>query len=92
MLRPKQRSAQTLTMPAPIGGWNATNSLATMGPTEAVIIDNWFCLPTELQQRKGYTQWATGLTGDVKSFLTYDSATGTHQFFAVSGSGLRAID
>lgn len=87
MLRPKQRSAQTLTMPAPIGGWNATNSLATMGPTEAVIIDNWFCLPTELQQRKGYTQWATGLTGSVKSFLTYDSATGTHQFFAVSGSG-----
>lgn len=87
MRQPKRRTAQTVTLTAPIGGLNTATSLATMAPTEAVIMDNWFCLPTELQLRKGYTQWATGLTGTVKSFLTYDSQTGTHQFFAVSGSG-----
>mgnify|MGYP003345363522 CR=1 FL=1 len=87
MLRPKQRTAQTITVTAPVGGWNAVSSLASMPPSEAVIIDNWFCLPTELQIRKGYTEWATGLTGNATSFIIYDSQTGTHKIFAVAGSG-----
>ena len=60
MLRPKRQSSSTITVTAPIGGWNAVTQLAAMSPNEAVVIDNWFCLPTELQVRKGYTEWATG--------------------------------
>ena len=88
MLRPKQRTAQTITVTAPVGGWNAVSSLASMNPSEAVVCDNWFCLPTELMIRQGYTEWVTGMTGTVKSFLAYDSQTGYHDFFAVAGSGL----
>ena len=87
MLRPKRRSAQSITVTAPVGGWNAVNSLASMEVNEAVIIDNWYCLPTELQLRRGYTPWATGLDGNVNSFITYDAPDGTAKFFAATDTG-----
>ncbi len=87
MLRPKSRSAQTITTTAPVGGWNVINSLASMGANEAVIIDNWFCLPTELKLRRGYTSWATGLDGEVNSFIPYDAPNGNVQFFAATDTG-----
>ena len=86
MLRPKRQSAQTVTVTAPIGGWNAVSSLASMSPNEAVIIDNWFCLPTEIMLRRGYTPWATGITGNVQSFITYNPSSGSNQFFAVANN------
>ena len=84
MLRPKRQTSGTVTVTAPIGGWNAVNQLAAMSPNEAVIIDNWFCLPTELQSRKGYTLWASGIAGDIESFITYDGQDGVSRVFAVA--------
>jgi len=84
MLRPKRQTSGTVTVTAPIGGWNAVNQLAAMSPNEAVIIDNWFCLPTELQSRKGYTLWSSGIAGNVESFITYDGQDGTIHNFAVA--------
>jgi hypothetical protein len=90
MLRPKRQSSNTVTVTAPIGGWNAVNQLATMSPNEAVIIDNWFCLPTELQSRKGYTLWSSGITGTIESFITYEGQNGQISRFAVAISGSSA--
>ena len=84
MLRPKRQTSGTVTVTAPIGGWNAVNQLAAMSPNEAVIIDNWFCLPTELQSRKGYTLWSSGIAGDIESFITYDGQDGVSRVFAVA--------
>ena len=84
MLRPKRQTSSTVTVTAPIGGWNAVNQLASMSPNEAVIIDNWFCLPTELQSRKGYTLWCEGVTGNIESFITYDGQDGQISMFAVA--------
>lgn len=84
MLRPKRQTSNTVTVTAPIGGWNAINQLASMSPNEAVIIDNWFCLPTELQSRKGYTLWSSGITGNIESFITYDGQDGQISMFAVA--------
>lgn len=84
MLRPKRQTSATVTVTAPIGGWNAVNQLAAMSPNEAVIIDNWFCLPTELMTRKGYSEWATGITGNVQSFINYSPASGVIEFYAVA--------
>lgn len=90
MLRPKRQTSNTVTVTAPIGGWNAVNQLAAMSPNEAVIIDNWFCLPTELQSRKGYTLWAENVTGNIESFITYDGQNGQISRFAVAVSGAAA--
>ena len=92
MLRPKRQSSSTVTVTAPTGGWNVISSLATMPPSDAVVMDNWFCLPTELMVRKGYTSWATGITGDVKSFINWDAPNGTSEIYAVAdNSGSCAI-
>lgn len=84
MLRPKRQTSATLTVTAPVGGWNVVSSLATMPPSDAVVIDNWFCLPTELMVRKGYTEWATGIDGDVQSFINWDAPDGTSEIYAVA--------
>ena len=51
----KQNTATTTSVPAPIGGWNARDSLANMSPTDAVQLVNWFPTPTDVTMRKGYT-------------------------------------
>jgi hypothetical protein len=51
----KQNTATTTSVPAPVGGWNARDSLANMSPTDAVQLVNWFPTPTDVSMRKGYT-------------------------------------
>ena len=53
--RPKQNTAKTASVPAPIGGWNGRDSLANMSPTDAVQLVNWYPTPTDVTMRKGYT-------------------------------------
>jgi len=78
--RPKQNTAKTASVPAPIGGWNARDSLANMSPTDAVQLINWFPTPTDVTMRKGYTVGSilTTSTG-VKtiSSITYVNTTAT---------------
>jgi hypothetical protein len=52
----KQNTASTTSIPSPIGGWNARDSLAQMAPTDAVELVNWYPTPTDVTLRKGYTQ------------------------------------
>jgi hypothetical protein len=53
--RAKQNTAKTASVPAPIGGWNARDSLANMSPTDAVQLVNWYPTPTDVTMRKGYS-------------------------------------
>jgi hypothetical protein len=52
----KQNTASTTSIPSPIGGWNARDSLAQMAPTDAVELVNWYPTPTDVTLRRGYTQ------------------------------------
>ena len=79
--RAKSRS---VSVTAPVGGWNARDSLADMPAADAVIMQNWFPLTTEVTLRKGYTQWATGISGQVESMFVYAGAT-TNKLFAAAG-------
>lgn len=76
----KQNTASTTSVPAPIGGWNARDSLANMSPTDAVQLVNWYPTPTDVTMRKGYTVTSilTTSTG-VKtiSSITYVGTTAT---------------
>jgi hypothetical protein len=79
--RAKSRS---VSVTAPVGGWNARDSLADMPPADAVIMLNWFPLTTEVTLRKGYTEWATGISGQVESLFVYAGST-TNELFAAAG-------
>lgn len=85
--QPKKFSATTASIPAPIGGWNARDSLAEMAPTDAVQLTNFFPTPYDVQLRKGYTKYSTGITGQVNSLMTYAGTT-SQELFAVAGSTL----
>jgi hypothetical protein len=82
MAVPQQRRAYTASLPAPIGGWNARDSLAEMNPLDAVQLVNFFPTPTDVTMRKGYTKSSTGITGAVKALMSYSSPTGTKLFAA----------
>jgi hypothetical protein len=85
---PKKFSANTTSVPAPIGGWNARDSQANMNPMDAIQLVNWYPTPTDVTMRKGWTQFSlltttTGVesidtithVGEVAT-LTTDSAHG----------------
>ncbi len=74
--RAKQNTAKTASIPAPIGGWNARDSLANMQPMDAVQMINFFPTPTDVQLRKGWTKKSQGITGNVYTVMTYPTDTG----------------
>lgn len=77
--------SQSASIPAPTGGWNARDSIADMDAMDAVMLVNWFPLTTELMLRKGYTQHATGITGQVESLLVYNAGSNTDMFAIADG-------
>jgi hypothetical protein len=81
----KRFTATTASVPAPIGGWNARDSVAEMNPLDAVVLNNFYPTPSQIQLRKGYTQYATGITGQVDTLMQYSGGS-TSKFFAAAGS------
>jgi hypothetical protein len=81
----KRFTATTASVPAPIGGWNARDSVAEMNPLDAVVLNNFFPTPSQIQLRKGYTQYATGITGQVDTLMQYSGGS-TSKLFAAAGS------
>jgi len=82
----KKKSSGSVSLPAPVGGWNARDSLGDMPATDAVYLTNWFPATTELVLRNGYTQWATGITGQVDTLMDYESGTASKLFAIANGS------
>ena len=87
----QRRTALTASMPSPIGGWNARDSLAQMSPTDAVQLVNWFPTPTDITLRKGYSKYSTGITGRVNSLMNYAGVT-AQKLFAAAGTTLYLAD
>jgi hypothetical protein len=88
---PQRRSAATASISAPLGGWNARDSLAEMSPLDAVTLENWFPTPSDVTLRKGYTQHATGLPAtQVDTLMNYAGPTG-QKLFAAVGSAIYEV-
>ena len=81
----KRFTATTASVPSPIGGWNARDSVAEMNPLDAVVLNNFYPTPSQIQLRKGYTEYATGITGQVDTLMQYSGGS-TSKFFAAAGS------
>ena len=78
----------TASLPAPVGGWNARDSLGDMEATDAVIMDNVWPLTTSVMLRKGYSQRATGLGSQVETLLAYNTPSGTQRLFGAAGTSI----
>ncbi len=86
--RPVNRAmkASVASMASPLGGWNARDALGAMDDTDAVIIENWFPATSELQLRLGYSEFSTGLGGQVESLMAYNGLTANKLVAAADGS------
>ena len=86
-LRPNPRQQQVAhvsSIPSPVGGWNARDSVAAMAPNDAVIMDNWFPDTDYCKVRNGYANHVTGITGQVESLMQYSSGTARKMFAAAT--------
>lgn len=76
-----------VSLPAPTGGWNARDALADMSQHDAITLENFFPTPTDVMLRKGYTQFCTGITGQVETLMNYSSPT-AQTLFAIAGTSI----
>ena len=84
----KTQITRISSVPAPVGGWNARDSYAAMGASDAVILENFFPLPYAVSLRKGFTEWVTGMTDPVETVLQYRPPTGNGELFAAAGANI----
>jgi hypothetical protein len=83
-----RRIASTVTYSAPVGGWNARDSLADMGKSDAVILDNFVPKTTEVVLRPGSTNHVTGITGTVETLAVYAKPGGTYSMFGAANTSI----
>lgn len=77
-------------VPAPVGGWDASTPLANMKPEFAVQLDNWDPQPGYVQLRRGFGEHATEVgSGPVNSLMAYHGvSTGDDRLFAASDTDI----
>lgn len=80
----QHNDAKVESLPAPVGGWNARDSIANMDPTDAVTMINMFPTVSSISMRGGYTKFATGLDGKVQTLMTYNAGANSKMFAATS--------
>lgn len=84
--RGRDAKSRVVSIPSPVGGWNARDSLAAMRETDAVKLENWFPTPFDVMLRLGFDDHATGLPAQAESLMSYNSPTTKSLFCASSTS------
>lgn len=82
----KQQVSRSSAIPAPTGGWNATDPLSNMPAEDAVILDNWIPRPGYVEVRRGSIEWLTGASDPTETLLVYRGAT--EEMYAVAGGDI----
>lgn len=80
-------SAAVASLPSPVGGWNARDSIANMAPIDAYQLTNFFPGTSNVVLRGGYVEHVTGITGQVETLMDYNSGT-VEALFAIAGSSI----
>lgn len=83
-----RNTGQVATVPAPVGGINAYNSLAAMPETDAVTMLNWLPQPYGCIVRRGCQKWVTGLPATVETLMTWAGSGGTTKLLAASAGSI----
>jgi len=76
------------TFPAPVGGWNARDSLAAMKITDAVDLENWFPGPTSVDMRPGCELHHSSISDTVKTLAVYRGLDGSESLWSMTDTGI----
>lgn len=86
-----QAQSRVKTIPAPVGGWNARDSIANMDPRDAPIMDNFFPDTTVVRLRRGSSVFCSSLgSGAVETLIPYANGA-TSKFLAGANSQIYEI-
>lgn len=87
--RPVNRQAKAIeqTFPPPVGGWVANKAIASMKPTEAVELVNFFPRPTHVETRLGSEQFAILENEVIKTLAVWKGPTGAEKFLCTTDTG-----
>lgn len=91
MLARGRVTARTASIPAPTGGLNDRDALASMPKNDAVVLENWWVEPSRLITRKGCIDWATGFDTPAMTVFEYAPPNGTYKLFAAAGENIYDI-
>ena len=80
----QRRVSQIRVLPAPIGGLNDVDPLASMGEEFCIQMINWIPGNAALQARQGYREWVTNLNGPVRTIMPYIHMNGDVFTFAAT--------
>jgi len=84
----KTQTASSTSVPAPVKGWNAKDSLADMPADSAIAVENMFPNLEDVSLRKGFAEFATGVgSGAVETVAEY-AGPSTRKLFACGGNAL----
>lgn len=83
----KGRSSSLDSVPAPVAGINARDSIANMAPEFAIDMLNFLPGSRSVQCRQGYSKWVVGLP-TVKTLSAYLDIAGTYRLFGFTDSGV----
>lgn len=73
--RAQKHRGKLETIPAPVGGWNARDSIAAMNVKDAVEMVNYWPDTTTVTLRYGYNPQSTSLSGQVETLMAYSGST-----------------
>lgn len=88
--RPVNRQARAIekTFPPPVGGWVANKSIASMKPTEAVELINFFPRTTHVETRMGSQQHMILERESIKTMVVWKGPTGTEKMLCTTSTGV----
>lgn len=81
----RQPVIKSVSLPAPVGGWDTESALTEMPKDRAPILDNMIPRVQRVDLRRGHASHATGLTGAVESLMAWNGPS-SGKMFASSGS------
>jgi hypothetical protein len=84
----REQTSRMRAVPAPVRGWNARDSVASMKPDDALILDNIFPEASECVLRGGSSNHRTGGTAAVYSLMAYHGSGATNKLFAAAGTSI----
>ena len=88
--KPRAAVTKSATVPAPVGGWNARDSLASMPASDAVELVNLFPGTSTVEVRGGSIGPRT-VGSAPATLMTYSALNGTTTLFAVGGGAIWVV-
>lgn len=96
-------TSYSISLPAPVGGWNVADPVANMPKMDAIILNNMFPTENDVRVRPGCRHFASvgseggeggggsGSGFSIQSLMTYKNTAGVGSLFAGCADGIYAI-